>query len=87
MARIELDWDVMWCPRHIGPYKPKWPAGATVGMLRLFQAAAAMPAVIAAASGDTDRIPAALARFKPVCCFVSKQVLDQIYAETLPSPS
>lgn len=74
----------MWCARHLEPYRHQWPAGAGVAMVALFKAAAAMPAVADAAHGDAGQLPAALARFAPVCCFVGKQVLDQIYAATRP---
>jgi hypothetical protein len=81
----ELDWKVMWCSRHLDPYRAAWPAGAVQAMVALFGAAARMPAVADAAHGDADQIPAALARFAPICCFVGKQALDRIYAETLPA--
>lgn len=58
-----------------------------MAMLKLFQAAAAMPTVADAAHGDATQLSQALVRFAPVCCFVGSQVLDEIYAATLPQPS
>lgn len=81
--QVTLDWS-LWCPRHLEPYRAAWPKGAAVAMLALFKAAAAMPAVSDAAGGDAANLTAALQRFKPLCCFVSKEKLDAIYAESLP---
>jgi hypothetical protein len=53
-------------------------------MVRLFTAAAAMPAVVDAAHGDTAQLTEALQRFKPLCCFVSREAMEAIYAETVP---
>lgn len=56
-----------------------------MAMMRLFDAAVKMPAVTDAAHGDARNLTAALQRFRPLCCFISKEDLDAIYAETLPS--
>jgi hypothetical protein len=56
-------------------------------MIRLFETAVAMPAVVDAAGGDTANLTEALRRFRPLCCFVGKDALDRIYAETLPDRS
>jgi len=47
--RVDLRWDVMWCARHLEPYRARWPQGAPLAMMRLFDAAVAMPAVAEAA--------------------------------------
>lgn len=80
--RVELDWS-LWCPRHLEPYRENWPKGAPLAMLRLFEAAVALPAVADAAKGDAGNLGAALKRFAPLCCFVGKEKLGAIYAETL----
>lgn len=80
---VQLDWS-LWCARHLEPYRARWPEGAALAMLALFQAAAKMPAVVDAAGGQTGRLTQALQRFRPLCCFVGKAVLDEIYATTLP---
>jgi hypothetical protein len=54
-------------------------------MMRLFDAAVKMPAVVDAAGGDAANLTAALQRFRPVCCFVGKDVMDAIYAGTVPA--
>jgi hypothetical protein len=81
--QVILDWS-LWCARHLEPYRAGWPAGSAVAMMRLFEAAVAMPAVSDAAGGDAANLTAALQRFKPLCCFVGKAAMDAIYAETLP---
>lgn len=83
--RVTLDWS-LWCARHLEPYRARWPKGAPLAMVRLFEAAVAMPAVADAAGGDTANLTAALRRFAPLCCFVGKEKLDAIYQETLPKP-
>lgn len=82
---VILDFDVHWCPRHLEPYRGQWPKGAALAMARLFNAAVVMPAVHDAAGGDANNIKAALDRFAPLCCFIGKEALDAIYAETVPS--
>ena len=57
---------------------------AALAMVRLFDAAVAMPAVVDACGGDTHLLTEALQRFKPLCCFVGQEALDKIYAETRP---
>lgn len=86
---VQLDWS-LWCDRHLQPYRAQWPKGAPLAMVQLFRAAAAMPAVIAYCGGggdqlaDPGKLTEALQRFKPLCCFVSKETMDRIYAETRP---
>lgn len=80
---VTLDWS-LWCARHLEPYRAQWPKGAAIAMMRLFDAAVAMPAVADAAGNDVARLTEALRRFAPVCCFVGKDAMDRIYAETAP---
>jgi hypothetical protein len=81
--RVELSWN-LWCARHLEPYRAQWPKGAAPAMLKLFEAAAAMPAVAAAAGGDANQLTEALQRFAPLCCFVLPGTMDRIYRETAP---
>lgn len=82
-AQVQLTWD-LWCPRHLEPYRAKWPAGAGVAMLRLFDAAVKMPAVADAAGGQAVNLTEALRRFAPLCCFISHEELQAIYDGTVP---
>ena len=84
---VTLDFGRHWCPRHLEPYRAQWPKGAPLAMMRLAEAAAAMPAVIDAAEGDANRLGDALDRFAPLCCFVPAQTLQAIYRETAPGPA
>ena len=82
--QIMLNWEVMWCPRHIMPYYRYQPQGlAAVAMIKLFEAAVQLPAISDFAKGDANKIEDALVRFKPICCFLGKAVLDRIYKEVL----
>jgi hypothetical protein len=82
-AQVVIDWS-LWCSRHLEPYRAQWPKGAPLAMLRLFDAAVAMPAVVDACGGDAHLLTEALQRFKPLCCFVGQEALDAIYEETRP---
>lgn len=79
---LDLSWEVMWCPRHLEPYRRDWPNGAAVAMLMLFTEALKMPAVMDAAGGEVSNIMRAMERFSPVCCFVSSETLEGIYKAT-----
>lgn len=81
VPEVELSWDVMWCSRHLEPFRAEWPKGAAVAIVKLFQAAIAMPAIADAAGCDTAKLNEALARFAPVCCFVSAEALAEVYRE------
>jgi hypothetical protein len=81
--QVWLDWS-LWCGRHLEPYRARWPQGAPLAMMRLFDAAVRMPAVIDAAGGRTENLTEALKRFAPLCCFISHDDLEKIYAETVP---
>jgi hypothetical protein len=81
--QVELGWH-LWCGRHLNPYRAQWPKGAGLAMLKLFDAAAKMPAVADWCKGDTNQLTAALNRFAPLCCFVPPGTMDQIYRETAP---
>lgn len=86
---IELDWN-LWCGKHLEPYRARWPLGAGVAMMRLLNAAKAMPAITdyctapGAAKADTAKLTEALRRFRPLCCFVGQEAMERIYAETVP---
>jgi hypothetical protein len=56
-APLVLDWEVMWCGRHLEPFRPKWPEGAGVAMMKLFTAAAEMPAIVEASHADVAQLP------------------------------
>lgn len=80
---VQLDWD-LWCVRHLEPYRKEWPRGASLAMMRLFEAAAGMTAVVDAAHGDAAQLTAALRRFRPLCCFIPRDQLQAIYDGTVP---
>jgi hypothetical protein len=80
---VQLGWH-LWCGRHLRPYKAGWPKGAGIAMLRLFDAAVKMPAIVAESGGDITRLTGALDRFAPLCCFVSRQALAEVYRQSLP---
>lgn len=78
--------DVIWCPRHLEPYRAQWPLGGPAASMSLLQAAAEMRAVeeLAGSDGDPAMLAYALVRFSPLCCFVDPSTLKGIYARTVP---
>lgn len=78
--------DIIWCPRHLEPYRAQWPLGGPAASMSLLQAAAEMRAVQDAAGpdGDPAMLAAALVRFSPLCCFVDQSTLTMIHARTVP---
>lgn len=84
---VMFDWATMFCPRHGEPFRPTWPAGAATALTTMFQKAALMPAVMDASGrdpvtglADANGLSAALKRFAPLCCFVSREDLAAVYA-------
>lgn len=82
---VELDFNTHWCGRHLEPFRTRWPVGAGVGMVKLFEAAVADPRIIAACPKDADgqaktsSLDAVLREHSPLCCFVSDQALAGVY--------
>jgi hypothetical protein len=79
---LDLSWKVMWCERHLEPYRADWPSGAGVAMIMLFSEAVKMPAIADASNNDARNLGRALERFSPICCFVSHEVIETIYKAT-----
>lgn len=83
---VQLSFDVHWCARHLRPFAENWPQGASVAMVELMQAAVAMPAVVdecpvVDGKADAAYLDAALRRFSPLCCFVGRAKLEEIYSK------
>lgn len=80
---IQLDFKFMWCPRHLEPFRAKWPAGAAIAMTNLFQASASDDRIAAAAQGQTDRLEPVLREHGPMCCFLPKEVTAAVVEASL----
>jgi hypothetical protein len=78
---IELDFPTMWCRRHWRPFMVRngLPHGAKA-TVDLFGKAAAMQAIVDAAQADAHNLGDAMRRFAPICCFVSADDLEAVYA-------
>ena len=85
MSGVELEWS-LWCPRHLEPFRPKWPEGAAIAMVELFKAAAADERVIDAAGGDADNLNGVLRVIAPVCCYLGDDIMAGITAAALSLP-
>jgi hypothetical protein len=75
---IMPEWRVLFCAKHDKPLKEAWPAGcaiATIGIFNAFQQdARAFDMMV----GDIRNAPACMKRVKPVCCWLSKGVAEQV---------
>lgn len=85
VALLIPEYDVVWCPRHLEPYRAQWPLGGPAGTMRLLQAAWDMDAVRHTAGDEApENVAAALIRFAPLCCFVANSDLVMVYRDTVP---
>jgi hypothetical protein len=85
--RVELDFKVHWCPRHLEPFREDWPGGAGAAMVKLFEAAVRDERIVAACPKDsaglamTEALDAVLREHSPLCCFIGDDAMAAIYAE------
>ena len=79
---VELDWS-NWCPRHLAPLRPNWPAGAGLAMLGMFNAAVSDKRIQAACDGDVKNLANVMRIIRPVCCYLGEGMADRIIAEAL----
>lgn len=73
---VTLDWDVMFCSRHLEPLRAEWPKHAGLAMTGMFNAAAADDRISAECGGDTKELTSVLGRHRPVCCFLAERDRD-----------
>lgn len=85
---VHLDFQVHWCPEHLEPFRERWPEGAGVAMIRLFEAAVADERILAAAPRNAEgkamgaSLDALLLEHSPLCCFLGAEVMQAIYKES-----
>lgn len=84
--RVELDWRRDWCERHLEPFRARWPEGAMVAMLDLFDRATRHEAILTVTAGDASRLEAAFAEFGPLCCLLGDDEMAEVYAKAGVSP-
>jgi hypothetical protein len=88
---VQLDFTRDFCNRHREPLRERWPAGAGIAIVLLFDAFVSDPRVIAMAPmkdgvADADAIPRLVAECSPLCCFVGDAIMAEIMAEALADP-
>jgi len=88
---IMLDFNRVLCSVHGMPFKPAWPKGYAIFMVRAFQEVTAIPGVweeargYAGLTGDVEVPVKALERvldFKPACCRLSRPQIVALYEES-----
>lgn len=75
-----LDVRLMFCARHLAPFRADWPAGYPMAMLLLFLAFAARADTASYARGTREGLQAALREFGPVCCLLDAALTRRIVA-------
>lgn len=78
---IGLDFRTTWCPRHLEPFRVRWPKGAAIALVELFREFTADERAQKLAGGDALKLAAVVAECSPLCCFVSNEALDRVYAK------
>jgi hypothetical protein len=74
--RVNLDYNVHWCPRHLEPLRANWPTNSAVAMVYLVEAALAHPTITAAVPKDADghgqvcALDVVLLEHSPLCCLL-----------------
>jgi hypothetical protein len=78
-----------WCPMHLEPYRARWPEGAALAMVKLFQAFSAAPKVhewylprFGLPPYPPEALHQAMDELAPLCCVVGDEVLGVIYHDT-----
>jgi hypothetical protein len=88
---VQLDFSRDFCDRHREPLRERWPAGAGIAIVLLFDAFASDPRTIAMAPmkdgvADADALPRLVAECSPLCCFVGDEIMNEIMVEALANP-
>ena len=82
---VELSFTTHWCPRHLEPFRARWPRGAGVAMLELFGAwvadprVAEMAPITAGGKRDAGALDAIALETSPLCCFVGDEAMAALY--------
>lgn len=80
---VNLSFTWMWCPKHLAPFRARWPTGAGLAMNNLFAASVADYRIIHAAQGDTNRLEPVLREHSPMCCFLPSEVTESVVQAAL----
>jgi len=79
---VALDWKVHFCARHLEPFRARWPRGAAIIGVTLFQEASARPE-ISERCRSIDGLDAVLREFSPLCCLVGDETMARLTAAAL----
>lgn len=89
---IMLDFATHWCAHHLEPFRPRWPLGAGVAMVKLVEIVLADERIVAAAPKDaagkalTKALNALVLEHSPLCCFVGEEKMAIVYREANVDP-
>lgn len=79
LAPLMDQYDVMWCPQHLGPYRAQWPLGAPTATVYLVEAAAEKTGL-----PDGYELMSRLVELAPLCCWLPKSTVKGIHERTVP---
>jgi len=79
LAPLMQQYDVVWCPGHLEPYRAQWPLGAPTATVYLVELAAER-----IGADDHYVLLSRLVELAPLCCFVERSDLKGIYGKTVP---
>lgn len=71
-----------WCPRHLEPFRKRWPQGWPLAMLALFDEAVRNDEIMAACGhdpekgtlADTRMLDRVMREYAPLCCFLGDDI-------------
>lgn len=75
---MNLDWQTMWCKKHLHPLKAKWPHRASFAMIGIFNAACENDEILRRSGGKVENLPLVFNAIKPVCCFLADGKADEV---------
>jgi len=80
LAPLMTQYDVVWCPEHLEPYREQWPLGAPTATVYLVELCAER-----VGADDDYVLLSRLVELSPLCCFVDALALKGIYSKTVPA--
>lgn len=74
-----------WCPRHLEPFRDRWPAGWAFAMGALFEEAVRREEIQRAAGydpekgtpADTKMLDRVLREYAPLCCYLGDETAEK----------
>lgn len=72
-----------WCPKHLEPFRERWPDGFILAQVGMFQLGVSDERVAKETGGDANRIQPVLNRHSPLCCWLPETKIAALVATCL----